>query len=179
MTKDNKDGSSFISQSNKQAMRNPWVLGWLGLLAIVLVVNIGMISTALITSPGLVEQDYYEKGRDHEENFLKKQAARNALGWNFKLDVPAKILLGQSAILRFSVVDKVGVPLDDIKVDVKAYRPSDVTADFNVVMDSFAPGQYQTKVNFMLKGIWELKVKVTQGSETYELYEQRISVTTL
>ena len=151
-----------ISQSNKRAMRNPWVLGWLGLLTLVLLVNIAMITTAVVTNPGLVEQDYYEKGRDHEQNFLKKQAARNALGWSFNLDMPEELVLGKDATLRFNVVDKFGVALKDVKVDLTAYRPSDASADFSMQMESFAPGQYQTKVNFMLKGIWELKVKPTR-----------------
>ncbi|VAX07923.1 hypothetical protein MNBD_GAMMA25-1155 [hydrothermal vent metagenome] len=170
--------SKFISQANKQAMRNPWVLGWIGLVVFVLLVNAGMISMAVITNSGLVEEDYYEKGRDHEKNFLKKQAARHALGWNFKLDVPAELVLEQTHTLRFNVVDKLGLAVNDLDVEVLAYRPSDANADFKLKLESFAPGQYQAQAVFPLKGVWELKLKASQAAESFDLIEQRISVKT-
>lgn len=168
-----------ITQSSKKALRNPWVLGWLGLLSLVLVVNMGMITTAFMTNPGLVDKDYYEKGRDHEENFLKKRMARNALGWSFRLDIPEQLTIGKTEKIRFNVVDKYGVPLRDISVNLHAYRPSDASADFFMQMKEFAPGQYQADAKFVLKGVWELHVKVTQADESYELITQRISVQSL
>jgi len=168
--------SKVISQSNKQALRNPWVLGWIGLVTVVLLVNAGMITMALLTNSGLVEEDYYEKGRDHERNFLKKQAARHALGWNFKLDVPEDLILGQAHTLRFNVVDRRGLAVEGLDVEVLAYRPSDADADFKLEMQAFAPGQYQARAVFPLKGVWELKLKASQADESYDLIEQRISV---
>ncbi len=165
-----------ISQSNKQALRNPWVLGWIGLVTVVLLVNAGMISIALLTNSGLVEEDYYEKGREHERNFLKKQAARHALGWNFKLDVPEDLILGQAHTLRFNVVDRLGLAVEGLDVEVLAYRSSDADADFKLEMQAFAPGQYQARAVFPLKGVWELKLKASQADESYDLIEQRISV---
>jgi nitrogen fixation protein FixH len=172
-----------ISQSNKSALRNPWVLGWLGLLSLVVIVNVGMITTAFVTSPGLVEKDYYEKGRDHEQNFLKKRTARNALGWSFRLDIPEEVTIGQKTAIRFSIVDKFGVALKDINIDLLAYRPSDASADINKSMQVFAPGQYQADVRFTLKGAWDLQVNATKtaekgNTETYELINQRINVVT-
>jgi len=168
--------SKLISQSNKQAMRNPWVLGWIVLVLVVLLVNVGMISTAMMTNSGLVEEDYYEKGRDHERNFLTKRAALHALGWDFKLDVPQELVHGKTHTLRFSVVDRQGLAVDDLNVEVLAYRPSDASADFKLAMKTFAPGQYQAKAVFPLKGIWELKLKASQADSSYDLIEQRISV---
>ena len=176
MTATNSMNNKFISQSNKRAMRNPWVLGWIGLVVLVLLVNAGMTSMAVLTNSGLVEEDYYEKGRDHEQNFLKKQAARHALGWSFKLDVPEDFIRGQTHTLRFNAVDKRGLAVDGLDIEVLAYRPSDAAADFKLELQAFAPGQYQTQVVFPLKGIWELKLKASQASESYELIEKRISV---
>ena len=184
MSNEDNSKAPLISQSNKQAFRNPWVLGWLGLLIFVLLVNAGMITTAYMTSPGLVDKDYYEKGRDQEENMLKKRAARNALGWSFKLDLPEQIVVGKDATIRFNVVDKFGVALKDIKVELTAYRPSDINADFSINMQAFAAGQYQADAVFHLKGVWELQIKAMQTDEnqvekTYELIQQRISVQAL
>lgn len=170
------NNSKAISQSNKEALRNPWVLGWIALVTIVLLVNAAMITLAVLTNSGLVEEDYYEKGRDQERNILKQRAARQALGWSFKLDVPDELILGQTHTLRFNVVDRLGLAVNDLNVEMQAYRPSDADADFRLTMQTFAPGQYQARALFPLKGVWELKLKVSQAGESYDLIDQRIFV---
>ncbi len=164
-----------ISQDNKQALRNPWVLGWLLLLVLVLTVNVIFIVTAFYTSPGLVERDYYEKGRDHEENVRKKLAARSALGWEMHLDVPEKAQLGVVAPYRLTVVDRVGQPLKGAVVTLQAYRPADAAADFDLSMSETMAGQYQAEIRFPLKGIWDLKVRIAHKEDSYDI-EQRIIV---
>lgn len=164
-----------ISQDNKSAMRNPWVLGWLGLLVTVLLVNVVFIVTAFKTMPGLVEEGYYEKGRDHEQNFQKKMDARNRLGWDIRLQSPETITLGKPANYTINVVDKVGMPLREATVTLHAYRPSDAAADMQTTMDKIADGVFQSYIAFPLKGIWDLKVTVSKGEDELEL-EQRINV---
>lgn len=164
-----------ISQDNKSAMRNPWVLGWLGLLITVVLVNVIFIVTAFHTAPGLVEESYYEKGRDHEKNFQKKLEARNRLGWDIRLQAPETIILGKPGYYTINVVDNVGMPLRDVTVTLHAYRPSDAAADMQTSMEKVADGVYQSYAAFPLKGIWDLKVTVSQGEDELEL-EQRINV---
>lgn len=159
----------FISQDNKQALRNPWVLGWLGLLIFVVLVNVVFIVTAFKTTPGLVDKNYYEKGRDVEKNFLKKQQAKSRLGWEISLNLPDAIIVGEQATFSINVVDASGMPLRDVSVKLQAYRPSDASADFNSDMDKVAEGVFQTRLNLPLKGIWDIKVVVKQGDEELEL----------
>lgn len=166
-----------ISQDSKSAMRNPWVLGWLGLLVTVLGVNVAFIVTAFKTSPGLVEEGYYEKGRDVEKNFQKKIQARNRLGWDIRLQAPEEIILGKSDYYTINVVDSVGMPLRDVKVSLQAYRPSDASADVYTEMQSIATGVYQASLTLPLKGIWDLKVKVNRGEDVLEM-ARRVTVVT-
>ncbi len=165
-----------FSQSSKRAWRNPWVIGWMALLVVVLLANIGMITLAFVTGPGLVDKDYYEHGRDFERNRLKRLAVRNALGWTAHLDMPEKNLQGVPAIYRFSVVDREGVPVDNLEARITTYRPSDADADFSVPMERYAPGMYQAKLNFPLKGHWEITVSVKHGDESYDFIKRRIFV---
>ncbi|MFW2373674.1 MAG: FixH family protein [Gammaproteobacteria bacterium] len=169
------NNSKRISQDNPHAWRNPWVLGWIALVVVVLAVNIGMISLAFITNPGLVTEDYYEKGIDYEENFNKRQLARNALGWSYRTEFPTSPVMNTDELYRFSIVDKVGRPLSDAKVSISVYRPSDVSADFNVHMLEVAPGVYQSKMNYPLKGFWELTVQIERGEDEY-YFSRRTSV---
>ncbi len=165
-----------FSQSSKRAWKNPWVIGWLLLLSVVLVVNAGMITLAFVTGPGLVDKNYYESGRDFEQNRLKRIAARNALGWTAHLDMPEEDRRGTGAVYRFSAVDRVGVPVDNLEVRIDTYRPSDVNADFSVQMERYAPGMYQSELKFPLKGHWEITLSVKQGEENHVLIKRRIFV---
>jgi nitrogen fixation protein FixH len=165
----------MISQDNKQAMRNPWVLGWLGLLITVVLINVIFIVTAFNTSPGLVDEDYYEKGRYHDANYQKTMEARNRLGWNITLQTPATITLGQPVNFSVNVVDRVGNPLKDAKVSLQAYRPSDASADLSTELERIADGVFQSKLQLPLKGIWDLNITVAQGEESLNT-TRRISV---
>jgi nitrogen fixation protein FixH len=165
----------MISQDNKQAMRNPWVLGWLGILITVIAVNIAFIVTAFNTSPGLVDEKYYEKGRDHEKHFQEKMEARNRLGWNITLQTPETITLGIPANYSVSVTDRVGNALKEAKVTMHAYRPSDAGADFTTELEMVAHGVFQSKVPLPLKGVWDINITVVQGEEQLEA-TRRITV---
>jgi nitrogen fixation protein FixH len=170
--------TAFISQSNKSAMRNPWVLGWLGAITLVLVVNIAFITTAFMTNPGLVDDNYYEKGRDHERHMQNKIATRNTLGWNMHFLVPETIHAGEATTLRFSANDRNGAPLRDAVVTIQAYRPSDASADFSIEMDASAEaaGIHEQEVTLPLKGIWDLNAKVVRGEDALTI-SRRINVT--
>lgn len=163
------------SQSNTSAMRNPWVLGWLALVATIVLVNVGFIWASIVTMPGLVVEDYYEQGRQYEKNALKMLAAREALQWETNVEIPKKFYLNRTDVIRFSAVDIQGLPVKDASVMLHAYRPSDVNEDFLVRFDNVGPGLYQALVGFPLKGVWDLKLSITHGEDTMEM-KHRLSV---
>lgn len=150
-------------------MSNPWVLGWLGLLVGVVLVNVVFIVTAFKTNPGLVDEEYYEKGRDVEKNFQKRLEAQNRLGWNLGLQTPEEILVGKAASYTVNIVDKVGMPVRDAEVSLKAYRPSDASADIKASMEPIAGGVYQSRLELPLKGVWDIMVLVRHGEDEMEM----------
>lgn len=164
-----------FSQHNKRAFRNPWVLGWLAGILVVLSVNAAFITTAIMTNPGLVEKNYYAKGQEQEETFLTQQQLRNRLGWQMKLEAVSKPAVGESARYSFNVVDTKGVPIDGDKAVIQAYRPSDVNADFSADMQEIAPGVYSVELVFPLKGIWDVSAILMKGKDNLKI-TQRISV---
>lgn len=164
----------FISQDNKQAFRNPWVLGWLGLLLLVVLINVVFIVTAFNTTPGLVDKNYYEKGRDVEKNFLKKQQAKNRLGWEINLTMPDEVYVGQATNFSINVSDATGMPLRGANARLQAYRPSDADADYISAMEVVTDGVFQSRLTLPLKGIWDIKVVIQQGEEELEI-SRRIS----
>lgn len=164
-----------ISQDSKQALRNPWVLGWLGFVMIVLAVNVGLILLSRSSNPGLVDKNYYDHGRDYERNVRKQISARELLGWEARLETPEHIVMAQPAALRFAVVDNRGLPVSDADITISVYRPADAAADFMVAMSQVAAGRYEADIHFPLKGTWDLIVKVKRGEDEYEI-TRRVSV---
>lgn len=164
----------FISQNSKQAMRNPWVLGWLGLLITVVLVNVVFIVTAFYTTPGLVDEKYYEKGRDVEKNFLKKQQMHARLGWESKLTLPDEVYVGQATNFSINVVTADGTPLRGASARIQAYRPSDADADYTTAMETVADGVFQSRLTLPLKGIWDINISIKRGEDEMEI-SRRIS----
>jgi len=86
------------SQDNPQAMRNPWIIGGLGLIGMFFAFNAVFIYFAITSNPGLVTEDYYDRGQHYEDNIQKIIAAQNALNWQTKLAVPSRIIINQPDI---------------------------------------------------------------------------------
>jgi nitrogen fixation protein FixH len=163
------------SQSNPQAMRNPWVIGRLAIVAVFLSVNVMFFIVAWVSSPGLVVQDYYEQGRLYEKNALKLMAEQNRLNWETRLEIPQTIVQNNADVYRFSAVDSRGLPIKGAKVQLLAYRPSDAGADFVTPLEEIAPGLYQGDIGFPLQGVWDLQIKALHYEDTYQM-SHRVSV---
>lgn len=165
----------YLSQDSKAAFRNPWVIGFISAILLVIAVNVAFIITAAITNPGLVEEDYYEKGRDHEKNFQSKQDIRNELGWQMRLAPANKPIIGEPVTYTFNVVNSAGIPIVADRAVLSAYRPSDVSADFQLDMNEVAAGVYSVETMFPLKGIWDVTATLHQGDKNLDT-TRRISV---
>ena len=164
-----------FSQDSKQAFRNPWVLGWIAGILLVLGVNIAFIITAVVTNPGLVDKNYYEKGRAQEQNFIQQQVKRDRLGWQMKLDAVSPPVAGEAVRFTFNIVDTSGVAIDGDQATLYAYRPSDINADFELPMQEIAPGVYSAELTFPLKGIWDLSAVLVKEDDSLKV-TRRISV---
>jgi nitrogen fixation protein FixH len=155
------------------AWRSPWVIGWIGLILLVLTANLIMVYLAIKSNPGLVVEDYYERGQDYERTMVSR-LARDP-GWLMNLDVPETITAGTIHRMHFVLVDKAGQPVDPDGVTLFAYRPSDAARDFSVDMAAEAEGRFKAEISFPLIGTWDLLVSVRSGEDEYNLGE-RISV---
>lgn len=151
---------------NKQsAWRSPWVVAWVGLLVTFVLVSGYRVYLAIQTNPGLVDDNYYERGQDFEQNRLKK-LARDP-GWKMKLESPEVVDIGRPVRFRFRVTDKSGLPVTPDAVIFYAYRPSDAKQDFSVSMQRIGSGQYEAEVTFPLIGLWDILVSVKNGADEY------------
>ena len=149
------------------AWKSPWVIGWVISVLIVLGVNLFMVYLAIDTNPGLVVEDYYERGQDYEKRMFSK-LARDP-GWHMTINLPETVVAGNHTPVQFTLLDKAGVPVEPRSVTFYAYRPSDASKDFSVPMEKEAKGLYTAKAQFRLKGTWDILASVKAGTEEYNL----------
>jgi nitrogen fixation protein FixH len=152
------------------AWKSPWVIGWVLLVVTVLGVNLFMVLLAINTSPGLVNEDFYERGQDYEKTLFSKRA--NDPGWHMQIDLPKQIVAGNHTPVNFTVRDKAGIAVPADSVTFFAYRPSDAKRDFSLAMDQIDKGLYSTKAQFRLKGFWDVLVSVKKDGEEYNIGER-------
>jgi len=156
--------------------KSPWIWGWISLVVVVLIVNVIFVILGFSTNPGLVVDNFYDRGQDFEKHWASR-LARDP-GWILQVDVPQDLTVGESSVLRFFLVDKAGRPARIDNAHFYAYRPSDARRDFDLPMTEEGPGRYRVEVSFPLVGVWDTLVAVRQGDEEFNL-GRRITVPAL
>ena len=165
----------MISQENKKGLRNPWLLGMIGLIILVLGVNGTFIWLATHNRSTLVDRDYNTRDRKSNAAVVSDLQGQKALAWKATLKQPKAVIVGSPAGYEVSVVDREGVPVDGT-VEVSAYRASDESKDFSTTFSEVSPGNYQGFISFPLKGYWELRIRIKRGEDIFEVGTDRFMV---
>ncbi len=165
----------MISQHNKKGLRNPWLLGMVALIILVLGVNGAFIWFATHKRSTLVDRDYSTKDRKSNAAVVSELQVQKALAWKTTLKQPKSLVTGSPAGYEISVVDREGVPVSGT-LEVEAYRASDESKDFSTVFREVSPGIYQGYISFPLKGYWELRIRVKRGNDEFEAGTQKFMV---
>lgn len=150
------------------AWKNPFVIVWFVLLTIVLAVNFFMVSMAIVTNPGLVIDDFYEKGKNMDA-VLAARKRMEQLGWQLDVDMPI-LSEGKAQRVTLTVLNKEHQPMDVDTAMLYYYRPSDKKLDGEVALQSTGTtGQYAVDFVLPLKGKWDLMVEVNKGEERFNI----------
>jgi nitrogen fixation protein FixH len=154
--------------TNKQsAWRSPWVIGWVGLLLLFFIFSGVRIYLAVTSSPGLVDENYYERGEALSRNRLQREA-RNP-GWEMRLEAPEFVDIGKPTQFGFRVSDREGRPVAPDSVTFYVYRPADSSLDFSKPMRLVEPGHYTVEASFPLLGVWDILVSSTHDQDEYNI----------
>jgi len=149
------------------AWRSPWVLVWFGILILFFIFTGVRIFYAITSSPGLVVDDYYERGEAYSANRLKREARDP--GWQMEIEAPEFVDIGKPTLYGFRLKNKVGKPIDADAVIFYVYRPADERQDFQVPMKRVALGHYTAEVSFPLLGVWDILISAKNGEDEYNL----------
>ena len=163
-----------ISQHNKQALKNPWVLAIILFVITFVTMNAVFIYLAFKSPPSLVDKNFYESGKNYEQ--IQKQIdQQQALGWSGVLFVPPKTRVNQIQKYEVLLQGKNSTALALDSVVIKAYRPADAEADFSAPMMNSKPGMYEAELSFKLPGTWDIIVEATQGDDEFVM-AKRITI---
>ena len=158
----------MISQENKKGLLNPWPLGMIGLIILVLGVNSAFVWFATHNRSTLVDKDYSTKDRKSNAEVLSDLQEQKALAWKTTVKQPKSVVMGSPAGFEISVIDREGVPVNGT-MEVEAYRAADEGKDFTTAFREVSPGNYQGYISFPLKGYWELHVRIKRGKDIFEV----------
>ena len=151
-------------------------LVWLGFIVVLLVgqVLLMLVLVYLATSDAsfAIEPDYYQKGLHWDA--VAAQARQNArLGWSVRIELgPDENVRGERALIC-RLADREGQPLDEATVAVVAFshaRGSERTA---VTLPWAGSGRYEAPVRFAREGLWEFRLAIQRGTDTFTYVEQR------
>jgi len=165
----NIEGCLMNNLPKESAWRNPWVWLLVGIMGTTLIVNGVLIAIAFLSPPGLVVEDYYEKGKEYFYNQAQLREETVRLAWKLNLDLPPapKINISEAYLVR--VVDSIGEPVSGAKVEFAAFRPIESGRDFFQPMREVGAGYYATDVSFKLPGKWDLIITVQQGEDKMDI----------
>jgi len=167
----------MISQDNKSGLRNPWFLGMLVAIIVVLGVNGVFIWFAMHNRSSLVDREYSTRNRKSDAAVLGDLQSHKALAWKITIKQPRDITMNSPAAYEISVADRGGEPVSGA-LEVGAYRPSDAGKDFATAFKEVTPGNYQGYISFPLKGYWELRIRIKREEDVFEANTGRFSVAT-
>ena len=151
--------------SKSSPWRSPIVRVWAGLLLLFFIANGVFIYLALSSNPGLVIDNYYDRGQDYEKHMLKRRAEDP--GWNMRIELVGSPVQDKVSAIRFHLSDKAGQLLIPETVTLYAYRPSDSKADFELPMLELQTGTYEADVAFPMPGIWDLLIVVAKDEAEF------------
>lgn len=143
----------------------PWVI--VAGLAVVVVVDSVMFFVANNGFPGVVENDYYDKGLYYNE-YMEKLRLQKLRGWQVDLGWVGTPRQGSPAVLRCTAKDKNGVPITGAQSTVKLRRPGGPSDDQDLHMSEVAPGVYEVKTILNRPGNWDLILNLQRGKDTQE-----------
>jgi nitrogen fixation protein FixH len=141
-----------------------WVL--LGFFAAVFAVNGAMIYSAVSTYSGLVANEPYRKGLHYNERIAAAER-QVQLGWTDALQV------GRDGLVRMSLSDADGRPVQGMRVAGMLGRPSTNRHDVVLQLVEGEPGQYEARISALAEGNWLVSLDVRANEAADPIYRTR------
>lgn len=138
---------------------------------VLLVVNGAFVLVAVLTNPGTVTDEAYEKGLAYNK-VIDEAQSQQRLGWSHRLTIRMEPDGKQRIALRMSDARK--QTLDRAGALIRFYRPVENGIDFDVHLKETRAGTYIALASFPEPGAWDAYIAVRKGNEIYRARERVI-----
>jgi nitrogen fixation protein FixH len=139
-------------------MRGSTVLAiFLAVFAIILGANGTMVWLAVSSSPGLVTDKAFERGKFYNRE-LAAAAAADALGWSTDLE-------WRDGKAELRVTSRTGAPVEGLAARLTVLRPVEAVAPIELALRERGPGTYDADLPLPRPGQWELQLVASRGAE--------------
>lgn len=151
-------------------------LFWVGLIVALLagqiVLMLVMVYLAATDGSFAIEPDYYRKGLQWDA--VAAPTRRNErLGWSVRIELGPEVTVPGERALICSLADRAGRPLDGATVELVAFSHSRGNERRAVSLLPAGQGRYQAPVRFARQGLWEFRLVIRRGSDTFTYTERR------
>ena len=151
-------GESASAPRPRPASRLWWLMPVV-LLAVLMTMQIVMVSVAVNDSGFAVERDYYAKAVNWEQH--QAQARLNAeLGWQLDLATSGE---GTSTQLEIRVQDGAQA-LSGASVKLEAFANAHAADRLELQLNETSPGTYRVQLPVTRPGLWELRFQIDHSS---------------
>jgi len=145
----------------------------IGFFAVVIGVNVTMMTLAISTMPGTDVESPYLAGIKYNAE-ISAARAQQARGWH----VTTHIDRGGDgrAIVVIDARDRNGAPLTGLALSIKLARPTDQRADRVFTLGERTAGHYAGDAVEVASGIWDLEVEADRGGERLFRSKNRVTL---
>ena len=144
-----------------------------GFFAVVIGVNVTMMTLAISTMPGTEVDSPYLAGIKYNAE-ISAARVQEGRGWRMTSYV-ARDDDGR-AVITIEARDRNGVPLTGLALSVKLARPTDKRADRAFTLGERTAGRYSGDAVDVAAGVWDLQVEADRGGERLFRSKNRLTL---
>jgi nitrogen fixation protein FixH len=145
----------------------------IGFFAVVIGVNITMMTLAISTMPGTEVESPYLAGIKYNSE-ISAARAQDARGWRMTSHVDRA---GDGrAVVTIEARDRDGTPLTGLALSVRLARPADWRADRAFTLGERSAGRYSGEAGDVAAGIWDVEVEADRGGERLFRSKNRVTL---
>jgi nitrogen fixation protein FixH len=143
-----------------------WPILLTSLISIHIVSVVVMVIVATHDSSFAIEPDWYQKGL-HYEQTAQQQRENNRLGWSVQIEIGEPLSGTNRRNVSCTVLDRAGKPVEHAAVDLVAFAHLRASNRASSVLLPHGGGEYRGVLAFEDPGVWEFRLVITRGAETF------------
>jgi nitrogen fixation protein FixH len=162
----NTNDSPPQAAAMKPARHLFWPIFLVSLISIHILSVVVMVIIATHDKSFAIEPDWYQKGL-HYEQTAQQQEANRQLAWSVRLAVGKSLAGSNQRSVTCKVLDRAGKPVENATVDLVAFAHLRASKPASTVLLPRAAGEYIATMSFDDPGMWEFRLVVQRGKETF------------